>query len=133
MPPDRKITIIAAIACVLASVVLAPLFIGALRFVIATGAVITAAGTGALTRLRPLPVPACLAAGLAGLVLYFNLIFETRHSLLFVIPTPGSLTRMWDLAGTGMHEANVYTAPAQDLPGLLLLAAGSGSLRCWPT
>jgi TgpA N-terminal domain len=69
-------------------------------------------------------VPACLAAGLAGQVLYLNLIFETRHSLLFVIPTPGSLTRLWDLAVTGMHEANVYTAPAPVLPGLLLPAAG---------
>jgi TgpA N-terminal domain len=124
VPPGRKITIIAAIACVLASVVLAPLFIGALWFVTATGAVITAAGAGALTRLRPLPVPACLAAGLAGLGLYLNLIFEARHSLLLVIPTPGSLTRLWDLAGTGMHEANLYTGPARDLPGLLLLAAG---------
>ena len=69
-------------------------------------------------------MPACLAAGLAGQVLYLNLIFETRHSLLFVIPTPGSLTRLWDLAVTGMHEANVYTAPAPVLPGLLLPAAG---------
>ena len=124
MPPDRKITIIAAVACVLASVALSPLFISALWFAIAAGAVITAAGAGALTRLRPLPVPACLAAGLAGQVLYLNLIFETRHSLLFVIPAPGSLTRLWDLAVTGMHEANMYTAPAPDLPGLLLPAVG---------
>jgi hypothetical protein len=55
VPPDRKITIIAAMARVLASVALSPLFISALWFAIATGAVITAAGAGALTRLRPCP------------------------------------------------------------------------------
>jgi hypothetical protein len=56
VPPDRKITIIAAVACVLASVALSPLFSSALWFVIASGAVITVAGAGALTRLRP-PCP----------------------------------------------------------------------------
>ena len=49
---------------------------------------IAVAATGALTRLRTLPVPVCLAASLAGLLLYLNLIFEARHSLLRVIPTP---------------------------------------------
>jgi transglutaminase-like putative cysteine protease len=124
VPRDRSITITVAVACVLASVGLSSLFIAALWFAVAVGAVIAAAGAGALTRLRPLPVPACLAAGLAGLMLYLNLIFETRHSLLFAIPTPGSLTRLLDLAGTGMDQANVHAAPAPDLPGLLLLAAG---------
>ena len=41
-----------------------------------------------------------------------------------MIPTPGSLSRLWDLAGTGMHDANRYAPPAPNLPGLLLLAAG---------
>src|SRR5207248_2564863 len=68
--------------------------------------------------------PVCLAAGVAGLLLYLNLIFEVRHSLLLVIPTPGSLSRLWHLAGTGLHDANRYAPPAPNLPGLLLLAAG---------
>ena len=61
---------------------------------------------------------------MVGLLLYLNLIFEVRHSLLLVIPTPGSLTRLWHLAGTGLHDANRYAPPAPNLPGLLLLAAG---------
>ena len=59
-----------------------------------------------------------------GLLLYLNLIFEVRHSLLLVIPTPSSLSRLWHLAGTGLHDANRYAPPAPSLPGLLLLAVG---------
>ncbi len=84
---------------------------------------IAVAATGTLTRLRTLPVSVCLAASVAGLLLYLNLIFEARHSLLLVIPTPNSLSRLWHLAGTGMHDANRYAPPAPSLPGLLLLAA----------
>src|SRR6266567_4665905 len=124
MTLNGRMTVTTAVACVLTSTVLLPLFTSTLWFVIGAGAVIAVAATGALTRLRTLPVPACLVASVAGLVLYLNLIFEVRHSLLLVIPTPGSLTRLWDLAGTGIHDANRYAPPAPNLPGLLLLAAG---------
>jgi transglutaminase-like putative cysteine protease len=123
MTLNGRMTVTTAVACVLTSTVLLPLFTSALWFVIGTGAVIAVAATGALTRLRALPVSACLAAGLAALLLYLNLIFEARHSLLLVIPTPNSLSRLWHLAGTGIHDANRYAPPAPNLPGLLLLAA----------
>jgi transglutaminase-like putative cysteine protease len=103
-----------------------PLFLGLLWFAAAAGAVITATGAGTLTRLRPHRVPpvlACLAAGVAALLLYLNLVFETGHSLLYVIPTAGSLARLWDLVGVGLDEAHRYNQPAPDLPGLILLAA----------
>ena len=119
-------TITAAVACVLVSMAVTPLFFSPLWFAAAAGAVITAAGAGTLTRLwapRVPPVLACLAAGMAALLLYLNLVFEARHSLLYVIPTPGSLARLWDLAGAGVDEAHGYNQPAPDLPGLILLAA----------
>ena len=124
MTLNGRMTVTTAVACVLVSSVLLPLFTNTLWFVIGAGAVIAVAGTGALTRLRTLPVSVCLAAGVVGLLLYLNLVFEVRHSLLLVIPTPGSLTRLWHLAGTGLHDANRYAPPAPNLPGLLLLAAG---------
>ena len=124
MTLNGRMTVTTAVACVLTSTVLLPLFTSILWFVIGAGAVIAVAGTGALTRLRTLPVSVCLAASLAGLLLYLNLIFEVRHSLLLVIPTPTSLSRLWHLAGTGVHDANRYAPPAPSLPGLLLLAAG---------
>ena len=124
MTLNGRMTVTTAVACVLTSTVLLPLFTNTLWFIIGAGAVIAVAATGALTRLRTLPVSVCLAAGLAGLLLYLNLIFEVRHSLLLVIPTPNSLSRLWHLAGTGVHDANRYAPPAPNLPGLLLLAAG---------
>src|SRR6476659_1504042 len=122
MTLNTRMTATTAVACVLVSTVLLPLFSDILWFVIAAGAVIAVAGTGALTRLRTLPVSVCLAAGLVGLLLYLNLVFEARHSLLLVVPTPGSLSRLWHLAGTGLHDANRYAPPAPNRPGLLLLA-----------
>ena len=124
MTPDRRMTIVTAVACVLVSTVLFPVFISSLWFGAAIGAAGVAAATGALTRLRPLPVPVCLAAGFAGLLLYLNLIFESRYALLAVIPTPGSVARLWNLAVAGLTEANRYAPPVPNVPGLLLLAAG---------
>ncbi len=124
MTQNARMTVTTAVACVLTSTALLPLYQNALWFFIAAGAVITVASAGALTRLRTLPAAVCVAGGVVGLVLYLNLIFEARHSWLLVIPTPNSLVRLWDLAGTGIYKANQYAPPAPNLPGLLLLAAG---------
>jgi transglutaminase-like putative cysteine protease len=124
-------TITAAVACILVSTAMTPLFLSPLWFVAATGAVITVAGAGTLTRLRAPRVPpvlACLAAGVAALLLYLNLVFEGHHSLLYVIPTPGSLTRLWYLADAGVHEAHICNQPAPGLPGLILLAAAGAGI-----
>jgi transglutaminase-like putative cysteine protease len=123
-----RMTVTTAVACLLAAVDLLPLFDDSLWFVIAIGAVIVVAAAGTLTRLRPLPSEACLAIGVVALLLYLNLIFEVRHSWALVIPTPGSLSRLWDLIGTGIHDANRYAPPAPHRPGLLLLAAGGVGL-----
>ena len=131
MRPDRKMTITAAVACVLVSTAMTPLFFSPLWFAAAAGAVITVAGAGTLTRLRAPrmpPVLVCMAAGVAALSLYLNLVFEARHSLLYVIPTPGSLARLWDLAGAGLDEAHIYNQPAPGLPGLILLAAAGAGI-----
>lgn len=128
MTVNVRMTVVTAVACLLAAIDLLPLFDDTLWFVIAIGAVIVVAATGTLTRLRPLPSGACLAAGVVALLLYLNLIFEVRHSWALVIPTPASLSRLWDLIGTGIHDANRYAPPAPHRPGLLLLAAGGVGL-----
>jgi TgpA N-terminal domain/Transglutaminase-like superfamily/Domain of unknown function (DUF4129) len=120
---NGRMTVTTAIAVVLTSTVLYPMFTDSVWFAASLGAVAAVAATGALTRLRPLPVPACLAATLAGLLLYLNLIFEARHSLAFVIPTPSSLASLARLFGTGISKSNQYAPPVPNLPGLLLLAA----------
>src|ERR1051326_1467456 len=97
-------TVVTGVACLLAAIDLLPLFDDTLWFVIAIGAVIVVAATGMLTRLRPLPSGACLAAGAVALLLYLNLIFEVRHSWALVIPTPGSLSRLWEIGRASCRE-----------------------------
>jgi transglutaminase-like putative cysteine protease len=124
MSLNGRMTLTAAVACVMVSVVLYPLFTSSLWFAQGIGAVLVVAGTGALTRLRTLPVLTCLAASLAALVLYLNLVYEARHSWALLIPTPGSMSRLWDLLATGVTDANRYAPPVPDRPSLLILAAG---------
>jgi transglutaminase-like putative cysteine protease len=124
MTLNRRMTLTAALACALVSTVLYPLFIGVEWFYAGLGAIIAVAASGALSRLRTLPVLVCLAIGVAGLLLYLNLVFEARHSWLLVIPTPGSISRLWDLAGTGITNSHRYAPPAPELAGLVVLAAG---------
>jgi len=124
---NGRMTVTAAVAVLCTSTVLFPIFTNSTWFAASIGVVVTVATVGALTRLRSLPVPVCLAAGVAGLLLYLNLVFEARHSLLLVIPTPASVSSMWDLAGTGFNDASRYAPPVPNLPGLLLLTvAGVG-------
>jgi transglutaminase-like putative cysteine protease len=115
-------TLTVALACALSSTVLYPLFNGSAWFYAGLGAIIVVAAAGALSRLRTLPVVACLVVSVAGLLLYLNLVFEVRHSWALVIPTPGSLSRLWDLAGTGANDSRRYAAPAPELAGLVLIA-----------
>jgi transglutaminase-like putative cysteine protease len=124
MTANRRMTLTVAFACALCSPVLYPLFQSSEWFYVGLGAIITVAASGALSRLRTLPVVVCLAISVAGLLLYLNLVFEVRHSWALVIPTPGSLSRLWDLAGTGFSDASKYAPPAPSRPGLVLLAVG---------
>ena len=109
MTLNRRMTVTVAVACILASTVLYPLFQGSAWFYAGAGAVIAVAASGALSRLRVLPVLVCLAISVLGLLLYLNLVFEARHSLLWVIPTLGSVTRLWHLLGTGLYATRAGT------------------------
>jgi transglutaminase-like putative cysteine protease len=133
MTQNRRMTLTVALACALASTVLYPLFIGTAWFYAGLGAIVTVAVCGTLSRLRTLPVVVCLAISVAGLLLYLNMLFEARHSWLLVIPTPGSLSRLWDLAGGGFTESPRYVPPAPELGGLVLLAAGGIGLMAMLT
>ena len=124
MTQNRRMTLTVAFACLLTSTALYPLFIGSEWFYVGAGAIIAVAASGTLSRLRTLPAAVGLAITVAGLLLYLNLVFEVRHSWLLIIPTPGSISRLWDLAGVGMTDASRYAPPAPELSGLVLLAAG---------
>jgi transglutaminase-like putative cysteine protease len=116
-------TLAAALATILASVSLYPVFYGWGWFWAGVGSVLTVAVAGTLTRLRRLPVIVCLAGGVVALLLYLNLVFENARSFYHLLPTPASLRALWDLAGTGFNQAGAYAPPVPELHGMLLLAA----------
>ncbi|HEX6448106.1 MAG TPA: DUF3488 and transglutaminase-like domain-containing protein [Trebonia sp.] len=125
---NRRRTIAAAVATILTSTGLYPIFSGGGWFWAGAGAALTIAGAGALTRLRRLPVPVCLLASLVALLLYLNLVFAHGQSLAGLLPTPSSLTYLWELARQGTIEAGRYAPPVPELPGMVLLAAGGVGL-----
>jgi transglutaminase-like putative cysteine protease len=120
-------TLAAAVATTLASLSLYPIFYGFAWFWAGVGATLTIALAGTLTRLRRLPVFVCMLGGLAGLLLYLNVGFESARSWIHVVPTPTSLRLLWDLAQLGFHQSSQYAPPVPELPGMMLLvAAGIG-------
>lgn len=122
-----RLTVVAATATLLTSVTLYPLQSSGAWFWDALGVVIVAAAVGALTRLRPLAPPACLAAGLAGVLVYLNTRFAGQWSWERAVPTPASLHHVWWLATRGMAETAQYAPPVPGRHGVLVLtAAGVG-------
>ncbi|GAA4230538.1 DUF3488 and transglutaminase-like domain-containing protein [Actinomadura meridiana] len=119
-------TIMAAVATLTGSVGLYPLFEKGSWFWASVGAVLAVSGGGLLARRLRLPAVVNLVFGLAGLLLYLNLMYAGRDSWL-LIPTPESLRHLADLANGGWQSANRYAAPVPVLPGIeLMTAAGVG-------
>jgi transglutaminase-like putative cysteine protease len=123
MTLNRRMTVTCAVACVLVSTAMYTLFDFADWFYAGIGAAAVAAACGALTRLRVLPVPVCLAVGVLGQLYYLDVLFEARHCLFGFLPTPSSIRFLWDLASIGIYDAHKYAPPAQQVSGLVLLAA----------
>jgi transglutaminase-like putative cysteine protease len=113
----------AALAVIAASVSLYPIFTGGGWFWAGVGSTVVVAAAGTVTRLRRLPVAACLGGGVLALLLYLNLAFASSRSLYHLLPTPASVRFLWHLAGQGFHEASKYAPPVPELRGMLLLAA----------
>ncbi len=122
-----RLTLASAAGTALASTALYALFDGLTWFWAGVGAVALVAGIGLLTRLRPLPVIACVLAGLAGLVLYLNVLFASARSWLLVVPSISSLRYLAELTTQGMADADRFSPPVPLTPGLMLLStAGIG-------
>ncbi len=124
---NYRLTFAAAAGTILASTALYALFVGLEWFWAGAGAVIVVAAVGLATRIRRLPVLVCVAAGLAGLLLYLNLVFAPGQSWFAIIPNGSSLAHVWHVATTGMTDADRFSPPVPITSGLLLLAtAGIG-------
>lgn len=116
-------TIMAGLATLAGSVGLYPLFESGKWFSAGLGAVLAVAGGGVLARRLRLPAPFNLLFGLAGLLLFLNLVYASDQAWLVFIPSPESVGHLGDLAGDGWRSANRYAAPVPVLPGIELMAA----------
>jgi transglutaminase-like putative cysteine protease len=120
---NHRRTTAAAVATILASLSLYPIFQGSAWFFGGAASVIVVALTGTLTRLRRLPIAVVLPCYFVVLLLWLNFAFSNKNSLWHLLPTIGSLAALFDNAGLGFNEASAYAPPVPGLRGMLLLAA----------
>lgn len=120
---SHRRTAAAAVAVILASVSLYPVFSGLTWFWAGCASVVVVALAGTLARLRRLPVAVVLLAHVAVLLLWLNLAFSNARSLWHVLPTPASLAALFHNAGQGFAEAARFAPPVPELRGMVLLAA----------
>ncbi|HEY1917669.1 MAG TPA: DUF3488 and transglutaminase-like domain-containing protein [Streptosporangiaceae bacterium] len=128
---NYRLTLTAAFACLATSTALAPLIQGGIWFWAGLGAIAIVAATGAATRqraLRALPAGVCLLIALVVLVLYLNVVFAARLSIIRFIPTASSMTQLWSLARTGLHDTAAWAQPVPPFPGIIFLAAAGTGL-----
>jgi TgpA N-terminal domain/Transglutaminase-like superfamily len=123
-----RLTLAAAAGTALASTSLYVLFDGPQWFWAGLGAIAVVAAIGLATQRRPLPVIVDLAVRLAALLVYLNVVFAAARSWLLVVPTPSSLTYLWQLALQGMADADRLSPPVPPTPGLLLLSTAGIAL-----
>ena len=120
---SHRRTLAAAVAVILASLSLYPVFIGTGWFFAGIGSAIVVGLAGTLARLRRLPVVADLVIGVVALLLYLNVTFSNPRSYGHLLPTPASLAALWHTAGQGFTESAKYAPPVPELRGMVLLAA----------
>jgi transglutaminase-like putative cysteine protease len=117
-----RLTIVAAVATLLSSIGLYPLFEGTGWAWSGLGAILAVAAAGTLSRRFRLPAAAGPGVALAALLLYVTVRYASGQALLGIVPTPGSLTRLGQLVGDGWGAANRYAAPVPQGTGIELLA-----------
>jgi transglutaminase-like putative cysteine protease len=120
-----RLTIMAGLATLLASIGLYPLFESGGWFFTGLGAMLVAGAAGVLTRRLRVTAWLCAPVGLAALFLYLTVVFAHGDALIGLIPTPSSTARLGRLVGEGWHDANAYAAPVPMLPAIDLLT-GTG-------
>jgi transglutaminase-like putative cysteine protease len=120
-----RLTIMAGLATLLASVGLYPLFESGGWFFTGLGTMLVAGAAGVLTRRLRVTAWLCAPVGLAALFLYLTVVFAHGNALIGVIPTPSSTARLGRLVGEGWRDANAYAAPVPMLPAIDLLT-GTG-------
>ena len=122
-----RLTVHAAVATVLTSVALHPLFVSGTWFWATTFAVVVVSVSSLLGRRFSLPAAVCALLGLAALLWYLTLLFASSEATFHVLPDRSSMVRLVELSQIGFKDIGQYTAPVPSLTGIdLLTVAGIG-------
>jgi transglutaminase-like putative cysteine protease len=117
------LTLMAALATLLGSISLYPLFQGSSWVWPSVGTIFVVTVSGFVVRRFRLPAPLNLVSALAALLLYLNLLYASAESFLGIIPTLSSLSVLLNLLDSGWNTAGVYAAPLPVDNGVRLMAA----------
>ncbi|WP_106398506.1 transglutaminase family protein [Actinocorallia populi] len=113
---------LAALATLLGATSLYPLFQDRSWIAPVTGAVVVVTVTAMVSRRLRLAPALDLLAGPAVLLLYVTALYAGSSALLWLIPTPGSLSVLADVLRGGWNTAETYAAPLPVGDGVRLLA-----------
>jgi transglutaminase-like putative cysteine protease len=120
-----RLTFVAGLATLLASVGLYPLYESGGWFGTGLGAILVVGGAGVLTRRFRVTAALCPAIGLFALFLYLTVLFAADRALLGLLPTPSSTAMLGRLVAEGWHDADSYAAPVPMLRAIDMLT-GTG-------
>jgi len=126
---DRRLTLTAAAAVSASALTLAPAFQTPGYFWPCLGAVLAVAAAGHGARRLGLPRPVVLVATLAALAGYLTFAYARADAVLWVVPGPGAVRALSDLASSGMHDISRFAAPVRPYHGIVAItAAGVGAV-----
>ena len=129
MTQQTRLTIAAALAVLLASAALFPVFEGYGWLPEVAGAVAAVAVGSLLARTRRVPAVVQPVVGLAALAVYVVAVYAPGTLRYLVIPSADTLRRLGDLLGEGLLDVERLAAPVPTSAGLVLLAVlGVGAL-----
>lgn len=123
MNGETRLSLVGAVATVLAAISLSPLFTNATWFLASLGAVIVV--TGAAELAGRLSVPRALApvSALAALLCYLTALFAEREAWFGFIPGPDAMSLLAGIAGRGFTDIQRYAAPVPSFTSITLITA----------
>lgn len=125
MIAETRLTLVAAIATLLASISLSPLFTGWQWFLRCLGAVVVAAVVSEVARRVSVPLLLAPVTAIAALLCYLTAVFVRRSALLGFIPGPEALAVLGEITRRGLDDIQRYAAPVPALTGITLVTAAS--------
>ncbi|MGH3321365.1 MAG: transglutaminaseTgpA domain-containing protein [Streptosporangiaceae bacterium] len=124
MSSTLRLTLLAALATILGSVALYPLFVNGGWFPRCVAAVVVVAAANDLARRLRFPTLLVPVAGAVALLCLLTGLFAGHQGLAVVIPTPESWGRLTGLLGQGFRAIPRYAAPVPPTPGIALITVG---------